>query len=164
VNVEVLAGMPVGPTSGKVLLNTNKPEIDKLELKVNGTSVSEISIIGGSAFRIDQNVLTIPPLAPGEEFSTKLWLVLRGKDHQSMKVDIDQKGAKDSLKVTLGEPNTKDPNRTVIPVNFDVPKGAPDVYYPGTGKGTFVEVVLRATSDRTIQLPVFVKLVIDNKS
>jgi hypothetical protein len=164
VNVEVLAGMPVGPTSGRVLLNTNKPEIDKLELKVNGTSVSEISLIGGSAFRPDQNVLTIGTLAPGEEFSTKLWLVLRGKDHQAMKVEIDQKGANDSLKVTLGEPNTKDPNRTVIPVNFDVPKGAPDVYYPGTGKSTYVEVVLRATSDRTIQLPVFVKLVIDKKS
>jgi hypothetical protein len=160
VKLEVLPGLPVGPTSGSVMMFTNQgDEVDKLELKVNGTVVSEISLIGGSAFKPDSNLLTIGNLTSKDEFSTKIWLVLRGQGHESMEVAIDQKDAKESLNVSLGDRKIE-ATRTLIPINFDVPKGAPEVYYPGIGKGTFAQVVVRTISGKSVELPIYVKLVI----
>lgn len=160
VKVDVLPGLPVGSIGGSVQLFTNQgEEVDRLQVTVNGTAVSELSLIGGSAFKPDSNILTIGNLTSKDEFSTKLWLVLRGQGHESIEVAIDQKVAKESLKVSLGDRKVE-ANRTLIPINFDVPKGAPEAYYPGIGKGTFAEVVVKTTSGRAVELPIFVKLII----
>jgi hypothetical protein len=160
VKLEVLPGLPVGLISGRVMLLTNQgEEVERIQVQVNGTVVSNMSLIGGSSFKPDSNVLTIGQLASNEGFSTKIWLVLRGEGHESMEVTIDQKHAKDALNVSLGDRKIE-ANRTLIPINFDVPKGAPEVYYPGAGKGTYAEVVVRADFGKSVEIPIYVKLII----
>lgn len=160
VKLEVLPGLPVGSLSGKIILQTNHGDaIDRLELAVNGTVSSEISFLGGSLFRPDLSVLTIGTVDPSSGFSTKIWLVLRGKEHEKMEVSVDQINAQESLKVSLGERKIES-SRTMIPINFDVPKGAPNAYYPGNGKGTYAEVVVRANAATTVELPIHVRLII----
>ena len=160
VSLEVLPGLPVGRVSGSVLLQTNQgSEVDKLSLDVNGRAVSNVTILGGSLYNSERSVLQLDKISSEKGFSTSLWLVLRGDLQETAQVSIDQQVALDTLKVSLQE-KKKEGSRTLIPIKFEVPSGAPEAYYPGTGKGAFVVVTVRVSSSETVELPIHVKLVV----
>ena len=161
-------GMSVGPLSSKISFITNHDdEIESPTLDVNGRVVSDISIVGGSYFKSERNVLDIGNVSSKEGFTTSIWLVLRGDlqqdEQQSSKfeVSVEQMDGKDSLAVTVGEAKIVN-ERTMVPVQFEVPIGAPEAYYPGTSKGTFARVMIRTNSSKLPELPIYVKLVVKN--
>jgi hypothetical protein len=158
--LQVLPGMPVGPITSKISFVTNLgDEIELPRLDVNGRVVSEISVVGGSYFQVDRNVLDVGNISSNDGFSTSIWLVARGEQQEGLEVTVEQLDAEETLKVTVGEPKKLN-QRTMIPVKFDVPMGAPDVYYPGTSKGTFARVLVRTNSSKLPELPIYVRLVV----
>lgn len=161
-------GMPVGPLSSKISFITNHgDEIELPTLDVNGRVVSDISIVGGSYFKSEKNVLDIGNVSSREGFTTSIWLVLRGDlqevDQQIglFEVSVEQLDGKDSLVVTVGESKIVN-QRTMVPIQFEVPIGASEAYYPGTSKGTFARVIIRTNSSKLPELPIYVKLVVKN--
>ena len=86
--------------------------------------------------------------------------MLRGDERDGFEATIEQEGAESSLQVTIGEPKIV-AERTMVPIQFDVPKGAPAVYYPGNERGTFAKVTVRTNSDKLPELPIRVALVVD---
>lgn len=156
VKLEVLPGLPIGNFSGNVLLRTDN-ELDRLEMKVSGRTVSEMSIIGGSSYYSDASILNLGTVSAAEGTSITLWLVLRGTEHAETVVTANQTQATETLQVSVGEKRVEK-TRTLIPIKFEVPKGAKEDYYPGTGKGTFVRVLLEAKSSKSAELPIHVKM------
>lgn len=164
VKLDVQPGIRVGLFSGNVLLHTNGGEdVDKLVLKVSGRSVSDMTIIGGRFYDSETGIMKIENVKPSEGFTTTLWLVLRGPEHDNIEVTLDQPEAKDTLKVSLGKKKTEsEVKRTLIPINFEVPKDAPQVTFSGTGEGTFLKIMLRANSSKPVELPIHVRLTFAN--
>ncbi len=158
VKLDVLPGVTVGNFSGNVMLQTNN-ELDRLELRVGGRSVSDMSIIAGSLYSPESGILNLDKVSAADGFSMSVWLVLRSDDHATTEVTTEQDGANESLLVSVGERRVEK-TRTLIPIKFEVPKGAKEVYYPGTGKGTFVKVLLKANSSKPTELPIHVKLMV----
>lgn len=158
VKLEVLPGITLGNFSGNVLLHTNN-ELDRLELRVGGRSVSDMSIIAGSLYNAEMGILNLDKVNAAEGMSMSLWLVLRGEEHATTEVTAEQDNASDSLTVSVGEKRVEK-TRTLVPIKFEVPKGAKEAYYPGTGKGTFVRVLLKANSSKPTELPIHVKLIV----
>lgn len=159
-NLSVSPGMPLGPLSTKIRFVTNHGEqIEVPELEVNGRVVSEISIVGGTSFNAQRNMLDLGTVSAQQGSSTHLYLVVRGDDREGFQVTVEQSVANESLKVQVVEPKNFD-DRIMIPIHFEVPKGAPEVYYPGTGAGTFVPVLIRTSSSKLPELPVRVKVVV----
>ncbi|HAC90600.1 MAG TPA: hypothetical protein DCF63_08185 [Planctomycetaceae bacterium] len=159
-NLSVGPGMPLGPLSTKIRFVTNHGEqIEVPELEVNGRVVSEISIVGGTAFNAQRNMLDMGTVSAKQGASIHLYLVVRGDDREGFEVTAEQAEANESLKVQVAEPKIFD-DRTMIPIHFEVPKGAPEVYYPGTGAGTFVPVLIRTSSSKLPELPIRVRVVV----
>ena len=52
----------------------------------------------------------------------------------------------------------------MIPIQFDVPKGAKEAYYPGNEKGSFAKVVIRSNSSKLPEMPVYIRLVVQIKT
>lgn len=160
--LEVEPGMPIGLVSSKISFLTNHgDEIDMLEMPVNGRVVSEISVIGGSHFSSDNNILDIGNLQSGQEFSTSIWIKLNGPLQDDFELTIDQVDADGSLNVRIGEPKFVGKSK-MIPVHFEVPKDAKEAYYPGTKKGTFAKVLIKSNSNKLPEFPVHVRLVVAN--
>lgn len=160
IKLEVQPGAPVGLFGGSVMLHTDKgDDVDKLELKVSGRSVSNVSIIGGSFFDPEYNVIKFDTIKAAEGFNTKIWVVLRGEDHEKADVKLDLKPI-DSLRIELGE-RKSEKNRTLVPIQLEIPKGAPEVNYPGTGKGAFYEFKLIVNSTKVVEIPLHIKLVVE---
>ncbi|MFO0939384.1 MAG: DUF1573 domain-containing protein [Pirellulales bacterium] len=158
VKLNVLPGLTVGNFSGNVLLHTNN-DLDRLELRVGGRSVSDMSVIAGSSFNAESGILTLDKISAAEGHSMSVWLVLRGEEHATTEVTAEQDNASETLKVSVGEKRVEK-TRTLVPIKFEVPKGAKEAYYPGTGKGTFVKVLLKANSSKPTELPIHVKLIV----
>ncbi len=160
VKLDVDPGIRVGLFNGNILLHTDGGEnVDKLVMKVSGRSVSDMTIIGGRFFDSDTGIMKIENVKPSEGFSTTIWLALRGPEHESIEVTLDQPEAHDTLKVSLGKKKTEQAvKRTLIPINFEVPKNAPQVTYVGSGAGTFLRLTVRANSSKPVELPIHVRL------
>jgi Protein of unknown function (DUF1573) len=156
--LNVLPGMQNGPVHGKVqLFSTASVEVDKLELPVNGTVVSDLSLIGVSGLDTDLNILTLGNVSPDVGLSKKVWLVVRGADHATSQVSLEQLTETASFQASLGEKRIEE-NRTMYPINIVVPQGCPEASFPGTGRGMFVELVVHAKSNRSLQLPIHVQV------
>lgn len=158
--LDIQPGMPIGLLSSKISFLTNHGEqIDMLEMNVNGRVISEFSVIGGSHFMADKNLLDIGNLRSDQGFSAIIWIKLSGQQQEGLQLTVDQLDAKGALNVSIGETKIVGKSK-MIPVQFDVPKGAPEVYYPGNEKGSFAKVLIRSNSSKMPELPVFVRLVV----
>jgi len=158
--LQVEAGMPIGLVSSKISFLTNHgDEIDMLEMDVNGRVVSEISVIGGSHFSSDNNILDIGNIQNGQDFTSSIWIKLNGQQQEGFELTIDQVDAKGALNVRVGESKIVGKS-TMIPIHFDVPKDAAEAYYPGNKKGSFAKVVIKSNSSKLPEFPVYVRLVV----
>jgi hypothetical protein len=168
VTLTAAPGLAIGPFSSKISFITNYgDEIELPVLDVNGRVISDITVIGGSHFKPDRNVLDIGTVSSKEGFSTSIWLYLRDdsraaeQQEVNFEVSVEQLDAIDSLRVTVGEPKMVR-ERMMVPVQFEVPIGAPEVYYPGTSKATYARVNLKTNSEKLPELPVYVKMMVKN--
>ncbi|MBX3420570.1 MAG: DUF1573 domain-containing protein [Pirellulaceae bacterium] len=158
--LKVAPGVPLGLVSARVQVRTSlHQEITVPDLEVYGRAVSDVTIIGGSYFVSDLNLLKIGTVSAKQGFTTSLWLVMRGDLPEDLQFTVDQLDAQKSLKVQVGEKKT-DAGRIMIPINFEVPKDAPEAYYPGNDKQSCARVVIRSNSSKLTELLIRVALVV----
>ncbi len=159
--LDIRAGMPIGLVTSSISFLTNHAEVvDPLEMKVHGRVTSDLTLLGGSYFMADRNIMDIGHVSPDESFTTSLWIALRGDERKGFEATVEQLDAIDSLEVKVGEPKSES-NRTLVPIQFTVPKGAKKAYYPGNTKGNYARVLLRSNSSKLTEMTIRVILVVD---
>ncbi len=160
VTVKFLPGLPLGPLSARIQFQTDREDkVGILELPVVGRVDSDLSLIGGTMFDMQLNLLSLGSVKSSEGATVGLTLIVQGDARETIKPVVESWEPKDALKVTIGEPKVE-PNRTRYHIQIEVPKGAPEVSYPGTGTGTYGKIVIKTNHETMKELPIYLRLVV----
>jgi hypothetical protein len=160
VKVTVSRGLPMGPLNGRLSFRTGLQEkVGRLDLLITGRGVSDVSLIGGSSFDPELSLLRLGAVDSAKGATAGVVLSIQGADMDSIKPEIESWNPQESMRVTLSEPR-KSANRMLYTVQVEVPKGAPEAYYPGTGKGTFGKIVIKTNHPTIREVPIYVQLVV----
>ncbi|MEZ6134482.1 MAG: DUF1573 domain-containing protein [Pirellulaceae bacterium] len=161
VNVKILPGMPLGPLSSRIQFETDRgDEVGTLEIAVTGRVTSDISLIGGGSFDAKMSILNLGNVDPKAGASIGIFLSLQGEERNKIVPTLESWEPAESLKVTLGEPRVS-ASRTLIPIQVEVPKGAPPASYPGSSKDTFGKILITTNHETIKEIPIYVRLVIE---
>ncbi len=160
VTFKLAPGMQLGPLNGRVLFRTNLgDDVGDLHMIVAGRGVSDVSLIGGSSFDSALSVIKFGNVDPDRGASVGVMLAVQGDNKDNIVPEVVSWTPEDALQVTIGEPRISG-TRKLYPIQVDVPKGAPDVYYPGTGKGTFGRILIKTNHEKIQEIPIYVQLTI----
>lgn len=159
VNVTIQPGVPLGPLSARVQFHSDQEDrVGSLELPVTGTVVGELELQGGPSFDTRLNLVDLGNIKSSEGASVTIFLFIHGDRREEIIPEIESVHPENALRVTLGEPK-RTSARVLYPIVFEVPKGAPEVYYPARGKiSTFGRVVLKLKGVQERELPISVRL------
>lgn len=162
VTVSIKPGLSLGPLSARVQFTTDQGDnIGILDLPVTGYVSGELALLGGSSFNPKMNMVKLGTVSSNKGASVSILLAVQGENRDRIIPEIESLVPEESLKVTLGEP-TERGNRITYPIRFEVPRGAPPVYYPGNSSTTFGKILIKTTGSSTQELPLFVRLVIED--
>lgn len=166
VTVHIRPGLPLGPLSTRIQFSTEhddfsaKPKDAKLmELPVSGSVSGELTLLGGSSFEPKSNLVKLGTVRRSEGATVSIWLAIRGEHREETVPTIVSIEPEEALKVTIGEPSDRG-DRRIFPIRFEVPKGAPEVYYPGNSSSSFGKVVIKTNHGLVQELPIHVRLIV----
>lgn len=160
VTVKIAPGLPLGPLSARVQFRTDREDkVGLLELPVTGRVTSDLAIFGGGSFNADLNLLNIGNVKSSQGATVGVVLAVQGESRDTIELRIESCEPQEALKVTLGEPKLVG-NRKLYQIQVEVPKGAPEVFYPGTGKGTYGKIVIKTNHETMQEMPIYVRLVV----
>lgn len=160
VTVELKPGLRLGPISSRITFATDLGEkTGQLEVPVTGSVTGEITLFGGSSFNADLNLIDLGQVKQGETGSATVWMAVQGENRDSIVPTVETVEPEAALKVTIDEPSIRG-SRKVFPLRFEVPKDAPEVYYPGGTKKSFGKVVLKTNQGESKELLIYVRLTV----
>ncbi len=153
-------GLPLGPLSSRIQFQTDLADnVGTLELPVTGRVTSDISLVGGASFNSKLSLLTLGNVKSEEGASVGVFLAVQGQDQDQIEPRIESWEPADAMNVTLGEPKISG-KRKLYPIQVEVPKGAPEAYYPGNSSETYGKIVIRTNHETIREIPIFVRLVV----
>lgn len=160
VTVDVKPGLRLGPLSSRITFSTDQGEkTGQLEVPVTGSVTGEITLFGGSSFNAELNIIDLGQVKRGETASATVWMAVQGENRDSIVPELELVEPEAALKVTIDEPSIRG-SRKVFPLRFEVPKDAPEVYYPGGTKRSFGKVVLKTNQGESKELLIYVRLTV----
>jgi hypothetical protein len=157
VNVHVEPGLPLGPLAQQLKLTTNLPDHDPLEITIEGTVVSDVSIVGPgvSASRLLVNLGT---LKHGEGTRRTVYIVVKGPHRADTKLELVSVEPSQDFQATLGERVTENQKVDRYPLLLEVPASAAPV--ARTAPETFARVKFAITHPQVKELVVQVRYIV----
>lgn len=160
VDVTIDPGLPIGPLSSRVEFETDQGEaVGHIGLPITGTVVGQLELRGGPSFDPRYNLVKIGNVDSSKGASVSVFLFIQGENHQDIVPEIESVLPAEALQVTLGTPKVSE-SKSIYPLRFEVPKGAPEVYYPATGGKNNGRVLIRTRGAVTTELPINVRLIV----
>lgn len=160
ITIKFAPGMPLGPLNAKIRFNTDHDDkVGGLEIPVMGRVISDISLLGGPSFDSNMSLLSIGNVNSQEGASIGLTLAVQGEARHTLEPEIASWEPREAMNVTLGEPKIVG-ERKLYSIHIEVPKGAPEVSYPGTGSGTYGKIVIKTNHETMQELPIYIRLVV----
>lgn len=132
--VTVKSGLPLGGFQETISLRTNVGATSSLEIPVEGTIGSDISVVG-RGYDGDSGTLRIGTVSSSQGARRKLILVVRGPNRKDVNFRIDQV-TPELLHVELGP--MKPLNQGAVlqaPLSIEIPPGTPTANFLGTKTG-----------------------------
>ncbi len=155
-------GLPLGSINQTIQLKTNVPEVEKLELAVSGSVISDISIIGPSQFSEKHGVLVWGGVQRDRGAKATLRILVKGPHRQDVKLTLQAVDPEDILKVTLGESQKINEGAVYMyPLNIEIPPGARLVNRMGTEQAKMGKIVIETTHPTAKSLPIYVKFAVE---
>jgi hypothetical protein len=157
VTVTVKPGLPLGPVKQRIILTTNLERASRIEIPVEGTVTSDISLVGQDWAG---NQLRVGRISSQQGMTRTLRLVTRGSHRDDVAFKI-VKVWPEALKAELGE-KTFNANRSIslVPLTISLPAGTPLMNHLGTDSGKMGEVVLETTHPDVKELKVLVQFAV----
>jgi hypothetical protein len=152
--------LPLGPIRQKISLESNLASKPALQISINGTVVSDISIIGPD-WSNDVAVLRLGAIKRSEGRSRTLRLVTRGQHRKDIEFSVASKSP-EFLQVSLGEMIEVNQGAvTQVPLTIAVPRGAPEANHLGSAQGKMGEVVLSTSHPDVKEVKLKVQFVVE---
>jgi hypothetical protein len=160
VTVTSKPGLPLGPIRQKILLETNLEDEEPLELPVQGTVTSDISVIGPN-WNATAGTLRFGLVESSRGASRTIKLVTRGPHRGDIEFELESK-TPEYLEVEIGERTEFSGGAfTQVPVTVRVPKNILPVNHSGTRLGKLAEVRLKTNHPEVPQVRIQVQFVVE---
>ncbi len=152
VKVNIKPGLPLGTVGQVIKLITNKPDIPPMDVVVNISIVSDISIIGGAQFDDEKNVLSLGPVSRATGKESRLFVIVKGVYKDTVDFQVESIDPEESLAVELGESTPimslgDDGEERVLsrrfPLSIIVKKDSPPVQRLGSKQGALGRIVFK---------------------
>ncbi len=158
VEVTIEPGLNLGLLSSHITFTTDLDEkVGTLEVPVSARVAGDLTLVGGPSFDSRLGVLKFGTVQSNQGAKASMSLVVQGVQRDEINPEIVSVIPDEALKVTLGEPKVAG-NRKFYPIDFEVPKGAPETYYAGANPKDFGHVVIKTHHDITKEVVIHIQL------
>jgi hypothetical protein len=158
----VKPGLPLGPINQTIQLKTNVAEVDKLELEISGSVVSDISIVGPSQFVEKHSVLIFGIIERAQGAKATLRILVKGPYRKDVDLWVKEIDPADVLKATLGE--WQEINAGAIrmrPLEIEVRPGSRLINRMASEQAKFGTIVIESTHPSVKTIPIKVKFAVE---
>ena len=161
--VTVKKGLPLGSLSQILRIKTDWPGMEEMELPIQGTVVSEVSILSAKNFDAKKNVLTIGLVKSEKGAKVMLPVLIKGPLREQVEVSVGSFVPETSFKVTLGEPKSiNDGLVRMVPLHIEIPPGSPQVsLLGGSDQADFGKIILHTTHPEAKELRIWVRFAVE---
>jgi len=150
------SGLPLGPLQQKIRLITTSLEMPHLEIPMEGTIVSDISIVG-SGFSDARNLLRLGPVDAQKGIRKKLFVLVKGPHRDNIQLRLGTIDPEDVLQVELGDPQqVNDGLVHKYPLSITIPPGSRAVNRMGTKTSSYAEIHLQSEHPEAKDVPIYV--------
>ena len=158
--VTIRPGLPMGPIQQKLRLKTNVAEVSQLEIPIEGTIVSVISVVG-YRFSTERNLLRLGAIDADRGARAELFVLVKGPHRDSLELRLGAVDPSDVLQVELGEPS--EINNGLVrkyPLSVVIPPGTRAVNRLGTKTSAYAEVHIESDHPEAKDIPIYVEFTI----
>lgn len=142
-HVIVKSGLPLGSFRQTILVDTNLDEPTRVEVPVEGSIVSPISVIGTAGWNAGRGVLKLGLVSSERGIARTVKLMIRGVGAGSLRLEPPQ-AFPDLLQVSYGPPTEiKAGDVVMVPLELRIPPGTAPVSYLGGEGQEQAEVLVR---------------------
>jgi len=159
VTVTVKPGLPLGVLHEKLVLNTDLPNAKTIEIPIEGTVTSDITL-SGQGWDREHNVLVLGVVRSSEGLKRNLWVLVHGEHRHDVQITVG-KCEPEFLQATLGSPADVHGGAVLrIPLTLEIPPGTPDANYLGS-PGKLGQVILETTHPDAKQVRLLVQVAVE---
>jgi len=151
--------LPVGRLHQTLVLRTNLPEAEHLEIPLVGRVVGDIRV-HGPGWNEEEGVLLLGKVRSSEGRKARLIIAVRGDDAAGVRFAV-QSVDPPELKVTIGEPKPLRDTLLHVPVDIEVPAGTRAMVRLHTAQGDEGRVVLSTTHPKIKELVLGVRFAVE---
>jgi hypothetical protein len=134
--------LPQGPFRQRLRLHLNQPDLDPIDVPVEGVVRGKINIMGRGIDR-DTGILRLGKLPGNVDHTRQLWILISGDPAGSSGLTVTQTEPADVLKASLGEPLPAG-KRTRQALNIRLASEGRVVNRLGSRQGKFGRVILES--------------------
>lgn len=159
--VTVKSGLPLGPLNQTIRIATNVSDVQPLEVKLSGTVVSDISLVGAQVLDANRHLVDIGTISAADGASTLVHVLVKGPHRHDVKLSIGGIDPPDDLTATIGEPRKlRDGAVYMYPLTIAVPKNARPVNRLGSKQGELGKITIHTTHPTATTLPIYVRFAV----
>lgn len=161
--ITIKPGLPLGRFRQTILVDTNLPKDARLEIPIKGKVVSDFSIVGRD-WNEERQTLSLGILPPGEGAERTLFLVVRGRYHRSIDVEVAEVFPPQLLTAELGEPTgVGSGSVTRIPLRIRVAKESGSANYLGSRQTPSGHVILNTNHPQAPHIKALVSFAVEGE-
>ncbi|NLX96829.1 MAG: DUF1573 domain-containing protein [Rhodopirellula sp.] len=159
IRVTLKPGLPLGAFQQKIVLKTDAEDAPTVEIPIQGTISSEISIIG-AGWDEDRQILSLGTVSSQAGAERTVRILVRGPERKEVQVK-PLSAAPEMVHVEVGDPTEWQGGQVVqIPLTIRIPAGSRPANYLGTDKESLAQVVLETTHPKARQLRILLRFAV----
>jgi hypothetical protein len=144
--LSVKPGLPLGSITQTLRLTVQTTDKQTIDVPIQGTVVSDITVVGGPNFSPNYNVLTFGTLQRSEGARATVQILVKGPFRRDVQMSVGAKDPDDVIHAEMGE-RTEIANGAIFsyPLTIEIIKGARVVNRLGTDQGKSGRVTIKTT-------------------
>ncbi|HUG69809.1 MAG TPA: DUF1573 domain-containing protein [Pirellulaceae bacterium] len=162
ITVTLKPGLPVGPLKQSLTIVARAGEQVTINVPLSGRVAGDISLIGGSTFTPDRNVLSLGRILRGEGTSTKLHMMVKGTHREDVRLTVGECDPAEFLSATIGERKPiRDGEVYLYPVVVEIGKDAPSMNRLGGVEAEYGKIMLHTTHPTAKEVILYVRFAVE---
>lgn len=163
VALKAKAGLPVGGFGQHVRITTNRHELGPFEIPVKGVVAGEVSVVGGSAFNRDENLLDLGVLNGANVTKENLLILFKGEHAANAMVEVSDIDPAENVSVSIGDA-VKKGNIARFPLKLEFKPNGRVVNRRGSSQGKLGRIVLKTNHPDAQEVIVYLSFAIEGNS
>lgn len=164
-DLTIKPGLPLGGMQQTLRIKTNWEEIGDLDVPIQGTVTSDISLLGSKNFEERSNLLKIGVVKQGTEAKVTVPLVVRGPLRNEVQFKVKSIEPEGTLLVSISDPKNVGEGAVVMrTLTVTVPADCPPVSrFGGIDRSDYGKIVLETTHPDAKEVRLLVRFAVQAK-